>query len=34
MNQATLGLDPLQKKTRKEVFLEKMNRVVSAPIQY
>ena len=28
MNQVTLGLDPLHKKTRKEVFLEEMNRVV------
>jgi IS5 family transposase len=28
MNQATLGLDPLHKKTRKEVFLEEMNGVV------
>jgi IS5 family transposase len=28
MNQITLGLDPLHKKTRKEVFLEKMNKVV------
>jgi len=28
MNQTTLGLDPLHKKTRKEVFLEEMNRVV------
>jgi IS5 family transposase len=28
MNQATLGLDPLHKKTRKEVFLEEMNSVV------
>ena len=28
MNQITLGLDPLHKKTRKEVFLEEMNKVV------
>ena len=28
MNQITLGLDPLPKKTRKEVFLEEMNQVV------
>jgi len=28
MEQITLGLDPLPKKTRKEVFLEKMNLVV------
>lgn len=28
MNQTTLGLDPLPKKTRKEVFLEEMNQVV------
>lgn len=28
MNQITLGLDPLPKKTRKEVFLDEMNQVV------
>ena len=28
MNQITLGLDPLHKKTRKEVFLEEMNKIV------
>jgi amidase/6-aminohexanoate-cyclic-dimer hydrolase len=28
MNQMMLGLDPLPKKTRKEVFLDEMNRVV------
>ena len=28
MNQIMLGLDPLPKKTRKEVFLEEMNQVV------
>ena len=28
MNQSTLGLDPLPKKTRKEVFLDEMNQVV------
>ena len=28
MNQMTFGLDPLPKKTRKEVFLEEMNQVV------
>ena len=28
MNQITLLLDPLHKKTRKEVFLEEMNKVV------
>ena len=28
MDQYTLGLDPLPKKTRKEVFLEEMNQVV------
>lgn len=28
MNQTTLGLDPLHKKTRKEVFLDEMNQVV------
>ena len=28
MNQITLGLDPLHKKTRKEVFLDEMNQVV------
>ena len=28
MDQYTLGLDPLPKKTRKEIFLEEMNRVV------
>ena len=28
MDQITLGLDPLPKKTRKEVFLEEMNQVV------
>ena len=28
MNQITLGLDPLHKKTRKEVFLDEMNKVV------
>ena len=31
MNQITLGLDPLPKKTRKEVFLDEMNRVVPWP---
>lgn len=29
MSQVPLGLDPLPKKTRKEVFLEEMNLVVS-----
>lgn len=38
MDQMTLGLDPLPKKTRKEVFLDEMNQVVLwdamvAPIQ-
>lgn len=28
MDQITLGLGPLPKKTRKEVFLEEMNQVV------
>ena len=28
MDQITLGLDPLPKKTRKEIFLEEMNQVV------
>lgn len=28
MDQITLGLDPLPKKTRKEVFLDEMNQVV------
>lgn len=28
MDQITLGLDPLPKKTRKEVFLDEMNHVV------
>ena len=28
MDQYTLGLDPLPKKTRKEVFLDEMNQVV------
>lgn len=28
MDQITLGLDPLSKKTRKEVFLDEMNQVV------
>jgi IS5 family transposase len=28
MNQITLGLEPLHKKTRKEVFLEEMNMVM------
>lgn len=28
MNQITLGLDPLPKKTRKEIFLDEMNQVV------
>src|SRR6218665_610397 len=28
MDQITLGLDPLPKKTRKEVFLEEMNQVM------
>ena len=28
MNQITLGLDPLPKKARKEVFLEEMDHVV------
>lgn len=28
MTQMTFGLDPLPKKTRKEVFLDEMNRVV------
>lgn len=28
MNQITLGLDPLHKKTREEVFPEEMNKVV------
>lgn len=28
MDQFTLGLDPLPKKTRKEVFLDEMNQVV------
>jgi IS5 family transposase len=28
MNQITLGLDPLPKRTRKEVFLDEMNQVV------
>lgn len=28
MDQINLGLDPLPKKTRKEVFLEEMNQVV------
>lgn len=28
MYQITLGLDPLHKKTRKEVFLEEMDKVV------
>ena len=28
MDQFTLGLDPLPKKTRKQVFLDEMNRVV------
>ena len=27
MNQITLGLDPLHKKTRKEICLEEMNKV-------
>ena len=31
MNQITLGLDPLPKKTRKEVFLDEMNQVVPWP---
>jgi transposase, IS5 family len=31
MNQITLGLDPFHKKTRKEVFLEEMNKVVPWP---
>ena len=31
MDQITLGLDPLPKKTRKEVFLDEMNRVVPWP---
>ena len=29
MDQITLGLDPLPKKTRKEIFLEEMNQVVA-----
>jgi len=29
MNQIALGLDPLPKMTRKEVFLDEMNQVVS-----
>lgn len=28
MNQTTLGFEPLHKKTRKEVFLQEMERVV------
>lgn len=32
MDQITLGLDPLPKKTRKEVFLEEMNQVVPWPV--
>ena len=28
MDQFTLGLDPLAKKTRKEVFLDEVNQVV------
>ena len=28
MDQMTFGLDPLPKKTRKEVFLDEMNQVV------
>lgn len=28
MDQITLGLDPLPKKTRKEIFLDEMNQVV------
>ncbi|TNY08996.1 IS5/IS1182 family transposase, partial [Escherichia coli] len=28
MDQITLGLDPLPKKNRKEVFLDEMNQVV------
>jgi IS5 family transposase len=32
MEQITLGLDPLHKKTRKEVFLEEMDRVVPWPM--
>ncbi len=31
MDQYTLGLDPLPKKTRKEVFLDEMNQVVPWP---
>lgn len=31
MDQITLGLDPLPKKTRKEVFLDEMNQVVPWP---
>src|SRR5450830_706124 len=31
MEQITLGLDPLPKKTRKEVFLDEMNQVVPWP---
>eukprot|EP01041_Mallomonas_annulata_P036725 gene36725-59881_t len=31
MNQIKLGLPPLNKKTRKEVFLEEMNKVVPWP---
>ncbi len=31
MDQFTLGLDPLPKKTRKEVFLDEMNQVVPWP---
>ena len=33
MDQITLGLDPLPKKTRKEVFLDEMNPSGGAPPQ-